>query len=71
MIHGRVKCYFHAKGYGFIEDFDGREVYFHFTSVEGAGPNDIAIGAGVAFDVITTELGLEAFCVKMLTAQSA
>jgi len=71
MIHGRVKCYFQSKGYGFIEDNDGREVYFHLTSVDGATPNDIAIGAGVAFDIITTELGLEALYVRMLTALSA
>ncbi len=68
MINGRVKCYFHSKGYGFIEDFDGREVYFHFSAVEGATANDIVIGAGVAFDVITTELGLEAFCVHLFAA---
>ncbi len=71
MIHGRVKCYFENKGYGFIEDYDGREVYFHLTAVEGATANDIAIGAGVSFDVITTELGLEAFHVRMLSALSA
>ncbi len=60
MTCGRIKCYFQAKGYGYIEDFDGREVYFHYTSVEGASPYDIVNGATVYFEVINTGIGLEA-----------
>ena len=71
MIHGRVKCYFQSKGYGFIEDNDGREIYFHLTAVDGTAASDISIGEGVAFDVITTELGLEALYVRRLAALSA
>jgi cold shock protein len=71
MTCGRIKCFFQAKGYGFIEDFDGREVYFHYTSVEGAAPYDIVDGATVYFDVINTGLGLEANRVKVSGAQTA
>ncbi len=60
MTCGRIKCYFQAKGYGYIEDFDGREVYFHYTSVEGAATYDIVNGATVYFEVINTGMGLEA-----------
>lgn len=71
MINGRVKCYFQAKGYGFIEDYDGREVYFHVTSVEGAGAYDIVDGVGVSFEIITTAMGLEAYRVKISNSLSA
>lgn len=71
MVNGRVKCFFQSRGYGFIEDFDGREVYFHYSSVEGASATDIVIGADVAFDVITTEMGLEALFVRMTSSLSA
>lgn len=60
MTCGRIKCFFQAQGYGYIEDFDGREVYFHYTSLEGAGPYDIVNGATVYFEVINTGIGLEA-----------
>lgn len=61
MICGRIKCFFQARGYGYIEDFDGREVYFHTSSVEGVSPNDIVSGATVYFEVLTTGMGLEAY----------
>lgn len=65
MTCGRIKCFFQSKGYGYIEDFDGREVYFHYTSLEGAVPVHIVSGATVFFEVIKTGLGLEANRVKM------
>lgn len=68
MTCGRVKCFFQSRGYGYIEDFDGREVYFHYTSLEGAAPSTIVSGATVYFEVINTGLGLEANRVTMLTA---
>jgi len=71
MICGRIKCFFQAKGYGYIEDFDGREVYFHYTSVEGATLYDIVNGATVYFEAISTGLGLEANRVQMLNTLSA
>ncbi|OFZ12375.1 MAG: hypothetical protein A2Z20_00935 [Bdellovibrionales bacterium RBG_16_40_8] len=65
MIFGRIKCYFQSRGYGYIEDFSGREVYFYYTSVEGAAPCDIVNGASVCFEVISTGIGLEAQHVKI------
>ena len=65
MICGHIKCFFESKGYEYIEDFDVREVYFHYTSVEGAAPYDIIMGATVYFDTITTGIGLEAHRVRV------
>ncbi len=66
MIIGRIKCYFEARGYGFIEDNDGREVYFHLSVVEGVQTATIRDGASVYFDVISTGIGLEAFKVRVM-----
>ena len=66
MILGRIKCYFEARGYGFIEDNDGREVYFHLSVVEGVQTGTIRDGASVYFDVISTGIGLEAFKVRVM-----
>ncbi len=65
MTCGRIKCFFQSKGYGYIEDFDGREVYFHHTSIEGSVGGDLVDGATVYFDVINTGVGLEASRVKV------
>ena len=66
MILGRIKCYFEARGYGFIEDHDGREVYFHLSVVESGRPTSIRDGASVYFDVINTGIGLEAYKVRVM-----
>lgn len=66
MIQGRIKCYFEARGYGFIEDNDGREVYFHLSVVESQRPTSIRDGASVYFDAISTGIGLEAFKVRVM-----
>lgn len=65
MILGRIKCFFEARGYGFIEDYDGREVYFHLSSVQHSGTGEIVHGMTCYFDTINTEMGLEALSVRM------
>lgn len=62
---GRIKCFFQAKGYGFIEDNDGREIYFHYTSIEKSHPSAVVNGATVYFEAISTSMGLEANRVQL------
>ncbi len=61
---GRIKCFFQARGYGYIEDFDGREIYFHLAVVEPGMHRGIMSGAEVYFEAITTGMGLEALRVR-------
>ena len=64
---GRVKCYFQGRGYGYIEDSEGREVYFHTSALEESKVNDdISVGLNVYFDMISTGLGFEALRVRFL-----
>jgi cold shock CspA family protein len=65
---GRIKCFFHAKGYGFIEDYSGQEVYFHYTSCVDGNPDQIFDGAKVYFEAISTGIGLEAHRVQLAGA---
>ncbi|MEK7865216.1 MAG: HPF/RaiA family ribosome-associated protein [Planctomycetota bacterium] len=46
-VRGRVARVFPEQDYGFIETFDGREVYFHRNSVVHAAIEELAIGAEV------------------------
>lgn len=47
--HGVVSKLFPDRGYGFIEDGDGREVYFHQNSVLGTRFDKLSVGARVRF----------------------
>jgi cold shock CspA family protein len=62
---GRIKCFFHGRGYGFIEDHEGREVYFSLSVVERGPAAIINSGDTVYFEVISTGLGLEALRVRV------
>lgn len=64
MILGRIKCFFEGRGYGFIEDYDGNEVYFHLSSVQNRDAV-ITHGANCYFDIIKTEMGMEALSVRL------
>ncbi|MHA1569203.1 MAG: HPF/RaiA family ribosome-associated protein [Alphaproteobacteria bacterium] len=47
--HGRVTRLFADEDYGFIEDADGREVYFHRNAVLNDGFDRLAVGQEVRF----------------------
>lgn len=46
---GRVARVFPEEGYGFIEDVEGREVYFHENSIMDGKLDDLSEGAQVQF----------------------
>jgi len=60
MHTGKVKRVVLEKGFGFIADDDGTEVFFHKTSLQGLEFNSIAIGTAVKFEVKKTPKGLSA-----------
>lgn len=63
MTLGKVKWYDEFKGYGYILQMDGLEVYFHYTSIAEL-PKDMMIGSTVAYDLIETRMGWEAANVR-------
>jgi len=66
MANGRVKWFNDKKGYGFIETEDGKDVFVHHTSIEGAGFKSLNEGQSVSFEVEQGAKGPQAVKVKKL-----
>jgi CspA family cold shock protein len=60
MTKGKVKWFNDAKGYGFIEQETGEDVFVHFSSIEMDGFKTLAEGQDVEFEVTSGEKGLHA-----------
>lgn len=51
MPQGKVKKVVQDKGFGFIEGPDGKDVFFHHTSVANQGFDNLGEGQAVEFEV--------------------
>ncbi len=60
MATGKVKWFNDAKGYGFIETDDGRDVFVHFSAIQADGFKTLAEGQQVQFEVIEGAKGPQA-----------
>ncbi|AET70870.1 cold shock protein [Desulfosporosinus orientis DSM 765] len=57
---GKVKWFSKQKGYGFIEQENGKDIFVHFQSVIGEGFRTLEEGQNVEFDVIQGPRGEQA-----------
>jgi len=60
MANGVVKWFNDSKGFGFIEQENGDDVFVHFSSIQGDGFKSLAEGQKVTFDVVQGAKGLQA-----------
>jgi CspA family cold shock protein len=59
-LTGRVKWFNDAKGYGFIEQEGGRDIFVHYTAIEGEGFKSLTEGQKVEFETIEGAKGPQA-----------
>lgn len=60
MPRGRVKWFNDHKGYGFIEQEDGEDVFVHFSVIQMDGFKTLPEGAEVEFEAVSGDKGLQA-----------
>ena len=60
MKNGTVKWFNAKKGFGFISDEDGNDVFVHFSAVNMDGFKVLEDGDKVTFDVVDGEKGPQA-----------
>ncbi|MGX7108122.1 cold-shock protein [Facklamia miroungae] len=66
MNNGTVKWFNSEKGFGFIEQENGEDVFVHFSAINNEGFKTLEEGQKVTFDVETGERGLQASNVSVV-----
>ncbi|MBU2590636.1 MAG: cold-shock protein [Nitrospinota bacterium] len=60
MAEGTVKWFNDSKGFGFIEQDEGKDVFVHHTAIQADGFKSLTEGSRVKFDVVDGPKGLAA-----------
>ena len=64
MAQGSVKWFNDAKGYGFISQENGEDVFVHFSAIQASGFKSLTEGDKVEFEVSRGPKGLQAANVR-------
>jgi len=57
---GKVKWFNESKGFGFIEQEGGKDVFVHYSAIQNSGFKTLTEGDVVEFDVVEGPKGLQA-----------
>jgi CspA family cold shock protein len=52
MLQGTVKWFNESKGFGFIEQEEGKDIFVHYSAIQGEGFKTLNEGDRVEFDVV-------------------
>jgi CspA family cold shock protein len=66
MVKGTVKWFNERKGFGFLSQEDGEDVFVHYSSIQSSGFKNLAEGQAVEFEIQKGPKGLQAVNVKAL-----
>ena len=66
MLTGTVKWFNDSKGYGFITTEDGKDVFVHYSSIEGSGRRTLYEGQQVQFEISDGPKGPQASNVNII-----
>jgi CspA family cold shock protein len=66
MHRGTVKWFNDTKGFGFIQDDDGQDVFVHQTEIQSDGFRSLKEGQHVEFEVTQGQKGSKAVNVKIV-----
>jgi CspA family cold shock protein len=59
-VEGKVKWFNDEKGFGFIERDGGKDVFVHYSTINGSGRRTLKEGQRVSMKVITGQKGPQA-----------
>ncbi|MEE2609399.1 MAG: cold-shock protein [Acidobacteriota bacterium] len=59
-ITGKVKWFNNSKGYGFIEQESGSDLFVHFSAIQGNGFKTLEEGQSVEFEIVDEPKGPQA-----------
>jgi CspA family cold shock protein len=66
MVNGKVKWFNDSKGFGFLEQESGEDVFCHFSAITGDGFKSLQEGDDVEFEVVKGPKGLQAANVRKI-----
>ena len=67
MAVGKVKWFNNSKGYGFIEQEGGNDVFVHFSAIMGTGYKSLEEGQQVEFEITQGPKGPQAANVRVIS----